>query len=421
MRQLTFTRLVLLCALFVLAGCGSAVPTAVVPATPAASKTAGSPPAAAPTAVVPATPAASKTAGSPPAAAPTAGAVVPATPAASKTAGSPPAAAPTAGQVALQAPQAAQGSLKRRDAPPAGVKDQLQTFGAGAGSTLCPAPSDAEPAVFLCGSNRTEVGRFVVIRFTGFVPDQMIDIELQRPDGRRRTHRIVSRTPDVATEWMWRTRADDPPGQYAMTAVQGELRADTRFSLDLPARPTLWVLPGYSLASGSRFAVHVAGFPPGETLVLHVYGTDSSGCRGRNPCLHYRTTFPAVVIGADGRAVLEATTAPEDTPDLYFILTDAYVHKDDRQPPAFGAVQLVTPPPFPGVLWTGDSNLGVKTVQERLRLLSYNEVGVIDGVFGPNTEAAVRSFQQRNGLTGTGAVDAPTWERLFGPDGVANE
>lgn len=328
---------------------------------------------------------------------------------------------PTASQVALRAPQAAQTSLKRRDAPPAGVKDQLQTFGAGAGSTLCPAPDDTGPAVFLCGSNRTELGRFIVIRFTGFAPDEPIDVELRRPDGSRRTQRIVALAPDAATEWMWQTRADDPPGEYAVAAVQGERRADTRFWLDPSTRPTVWVLPAYSLAGGSRFAVHIAGFPPGQTLVFHVYGSAGSDCRMVTYCLHYQVTLPAVVTGADGTAILGATTGPEDTPDLYFILLDEYARKDDRRPSVFGAVQLVTPPPFPGMLWVGDASPGVKTAQERLRALGYAEVGPIDGAFSPNTEAAVRSFQQRNGLPVTGAVDAPTWGRLFGPDGVAHE
>ncbi|MEO9779007.1 MAG: N-acetylmuramoyl-L-alanine amidase [Sedimentitalea sp.] len=42
------------------------------------------------------------------------------------------------------------------------------------------------------------------------------------------------------------------------------------------------------------------------------------------------------------------------------------------------------------------------------------KVGVsIDGDFGPNTEAAVRAFQQRNGLVPDGIVGPKTWEVLL--------
>lgn len=38
-----------------------------------------------------------------------------------------------------------------------------------------------------------------------------------------------------------------------------------------------------------------------------------------------------------------------------------------------------------------------------------------DGVFGAQTEAAVKDFQKRNGLSASGIVDEPTWDALFPP------
>ena len=55
----------------------------------------------------------------------------------------------------------------------------------------------------------------------------------------------------------------------------------------------------------------------------------------------------------------------------------------------------------------------VKLIQEWLCL---NGFGVkIDGEFGPATEAAVKQFQERKGLPGTGLVDLATFERLVDP------
>jgi hypothetical protein len=56
----------------------------------------------------------------------------------------------------------------------------------------------------------------------------------------------------------------------------------------------------------------------------------------------------------------------------------------------------------------------VRALQRELGRWGYAVVP--DGSFGPSTEAAVRSFQQRRGLKDDGIVGARTWEVLVAPD-----
>jgi peptidoglycan hydrolase-like protein with peptidoglycan-binding domain len=53
----------------------------------------------------------------------------------------------------------------------------------------------------------------------------------------------------------------------------------------------------------------------------------------------------------------------------------------------------------------GDNGGVVATAQELLGVTA-------DGVFGPQSEQAVRKAQQRAGLATTGVIDGPTWAAL---------
>lgn len=87
--------------------------------------------------------------------------------------------------------------------------------------------------------------------------------------------------------------------------------------------------------------------------------------------------------------------------------------------PQFGCwlVQRVdeVPIPFTRVLYLTSPRMNgedVQTVQYKLLCLGY-QVGEVDGYFGPNTESAVRRFQEANGLNIDGVVGQKTWEKLF--------
>ena len=59
----------------------------------------------------------------------------------------------------------------------------------------------------------------------------------------------------------------------------------------------------------------------------------------------------------------------------------------------------------------GDKGTAVKNVQKRLKKLGYY-TGSIDGDYGNGTKNAVKSFQKRNGLSVTGAVNSKTLKKL---------
>ena len=59
----------------------------------------------------------------------------------------------------------------------------------------------------------------------------------------------------------------------------------------------------------------------------------------------------------------------------------------------------------------GDSGGTVTEIQKRLRSWGYYD-GAVDGVFGSKTEAAVKAFQKKNGLTADGVVGPMTLAAL---------
>ena len=63
------------------------------------------------------------------------------------------------------------------------------------------------------------------------------------------------------------------------------------------------------------------------------------------------------------------------------------------------------------MLKVGSSGAQVRTLQTKLNNWGY-DAGTVDGIFGSNTLAAVKRFQQRNGLAVDGIVGAKTADAL---------
>lgn len=67
------------------------------------------------------------------------------------------------------------------------------------------------------------------------------------------------------------------------------------------------------------------------------------------------------------------------------------------------------------ILKPGDRNYVVGVIQQQLNTIIYAGL-IIDNIYGPATESAVRAFQARAGLPTTGFVDPETWYRLNSGD-----
>jgi peptidoglycan hydrolase-like protein with peptidoglycan-binding domain len=72
-------------------------------------------------------------------------------------------------------------------------------------------------------------------------------------------------------------------------------------------------------------------------------------------------------------------------------------------------------PPDPILPWPlvrrGDNVFPVRPLQQLLR--ARNQPLAVDGIFGPQTESAVKAFQQSKGLTADGIVGPLTWPKLI--------
>ena len=120
------------------------------------------------------------------------------------------------------------------------------------------------------------------------------------------------------------------------------------------------------------------------------------------------TALAAAAIAAAGCTAETGSAAPA-----------AFTNPTATAAPAAKAVttRVVTPavytPPTRN-LAPGMQGADVKALQERLSSLKYYP-GAIDGQFGGDTQAALWAFQEINGLTVTGVVDAATKQALVHP------
>lgn len=181
--------------------------------------------------------------------------------------------------------------------------------------------------------------------------------------------------------------------------------------------------------SGVYESVTGAGYPPGETRLLGVYGTCSAPGEGPGGAIAC-DLLAAYMISIDDSGRFEVLL-PLDLSELgaeYIV-----VPQIEDYPPAYGGhTDLYL---NPGVvryystdcdsirdLYLATPTLNgedVGRIQQRLRELGHFEVGPADGHFGLKTDAAVRLFQQTNALDANGIVDETTRKAIFDENAIA--
>ena len=121
------------------------------------------------------------------------------------------------------------------------------------------------------------------------------------------------------------------------------------------------------------------------------------------------TTVPATDVPvATAVPVTEVPDVSEPAPDIATPVPEVTL-PGDTTPASERSLALQEP------RLEGDD---VRAAQQQLEALGY-AVGEIDGVYGPQTEAATRAFQVRNNLTVDGIVGPQTWGQLFSDTALA--
>lgn len=126
--------------------------------------------------------------------------------------------------------------------------------------------------------------------------------------------------------------------------------------------------------------------------------------------------WPLPKYGADGDFGAETEHAVRLLQTAARITVDGIVGPQTRAAIAQGVRPAPKPaaphvPLFPGNTRRGSTGPVVVTVQRRLREHGLNLA--VDGIFGPQTDRAVRLFQRKHGLAADGIVGPKTWKALW--------
>lgn len=166
------------------------------------------------------------------------------------------------------------------------------------------------------------------------------------------------------------------------------------------------------------------GIVPTRTLREGSSGDDVKSVQSRLKALGYYT---GTVDGNYGTGTMAAVASFQLRNNLSADgVAGTRTYKKLYSSDALAAISTPTSTPTTGVtrptrlLYSGYTGDDVKSVQQRLKDLGYL-TDKVDGKYGANTVAAMRAFQLRNGLTGSGNGDTATYTILYSVNAITAE
>ncbi|WP_272495808.1 peptidoglycan-binding domain-containing protein [Bacillus pinisoli] len=128
-----------------------------------------------------------------------------------------------------------------------------------------------------------------------------------------------------------------------------------------------------------------------------------------------RAGFALPRYGADGVFGEETETAVMRFQRRYGLVVDGLVGQNtlSKLNEVLGASQPKNEFPLPtGILRQGDEGTEVRQVQRALQQINFNP-GAIDGIYGPNTEDAVRRFQSTYAALANDGIYGPNTRKYI--------
>lgn len=166
------------------------------------------------------------------------------------------------------------------------------------------------------------------------------------------------------------------------------------------------------------------GIVPTRTLREGSSGDDVKSVQSRLKALGYYT---GTVDGNYGTGTMAAVASFQLRNNLSADgVAGKRTYKKLYSSDALAAISTPTSTPTTGVtrptrlLYSGCTGDDVKSVQQRLKDLGYL-TDKVDGKYGANTVSAMRAFQLRNGLTGSGNGDTATYTILYSVNAITAE
>ncbi len=191
----------------------------------------------------------------------------------------------------------------------------------------------------------------------------------------------------------------------------GTVDAYNTLAREQKATPT----PTALTASVLMVTVDPANTPTPTALILRI-GVQGDEVTRLQQALKDLGYYTAEVDGQYGQGTALAVTLFQAQAGL---TADGLAGSDTLAALYGGAAQTYiptpTPSPTPSVLQKGAQGDSVKALQQRLKDLGYYQ-GSVDGDYGGGTEAAIRLFQQQNGLTVDGVSGTATMAAVYASD-----